>query len=65
MSGDRDAPIGTREGKDIVEQPAWDDPDSSAGTMVRGALWLLQVVGQGGVFTKNQLREAFPGVSPK
>lgn len=46
-----------------VEQPAWDDPDSSAGTMVRGALWLLQVVGEGGTFTKNQLREAFPGVS--
>ncbi|MFT7711229.1 hypothetical protein ACMT9Y_09725 [Clavibacter tessellarius] len=31
--------------------------------MVRGALWLLQVVGEGGTFTKNQLREAFPGVS--
>ncbi len=46
-----------------VEQPAWDDSDLSAGTMVRGALWLLQVVGEGGVFTKNQLREAFPGVS--
>jgi len=41
----------------------WDDPESSAGTMVRGALWLLQVVGEGGTFTKNQLREAFPGVS--
>lgn len=31
--------------------------------MVRGALWLLQVIGEGGTFTKNQLREAFPGVS--
>ncbi|CAQ00597.1 MAG: hypothetical protein HDR73_04220 [Clavibacter sp.] len=31
--------------------------------MVRGALWLLQVVGEGGTFTKSQLREAFPGVS--
>jgi len=31
--------------------------------MVRGALWLLQVVGEGGTFTKNQLRQAFPGVS--
>ncbi|TLM82000.1 hypothetical protein FDW83_14485 [Pseudarthrobacter sp. NamE2] len=31
--------------------------------MVRGALWLLQVVGEGGTFTKNELRKAFPGVS--
>lgn len=46
-----------------MKQPAWDDPESSAGTMVRGALWLLQVVGEGGTFTKNQLREVFPGVS--
>ncbi len=46
-----------------MEEPAWDDPKSSAGTMIRGALWLMQVVGEGGTFTKNQLREAFPGVS--
>ncbi|PPH31419.1 hypothetical protein C5C37_02730 [Rathayibacter sp. AY1F9] len=31
--------------------------------MVRGALWLLQEVHEGQTFTKNQLREAFPGVS--
>lgn len=31
--------------------------------MIRGALWLVQVVGEGETFTKNQLREAFPGVS--
>jgi hypothetical protein len=31
--------------------------------MVRGALWLLQVVGEGNTFTKNQLRDAFPRVS--
>lgn len=31
--------------------------------MVRGALWLLQVVGEGNTFTKNELREAFPKVS--
>lgn len=57
--------LGTRRTgwKDSVKQLAWDDPDSKAGTMVRGALWLLQVVGEGGVFTKNQLREAFPGIS--
>lgn len=46
-----------------MEQPAWDDPESTAGTMIRGALWLLQVVGEGGTFTKNELRTAFPGVS--
>ncbi|WP_426949630.1 hypothetical protein [Ornithinimicrobium sp. W1679] len=31
--------------------------------MIRGALWLLQVVGEGNTFTKNELREAFPGVA--
>lgn len=46
-----------------MKQPAWDDPESTAGTMIRGALWLLQVVGEGGTFTKNELRTAFPGVS--
>lgn len=46
-----------------MEQPAWNDPSFSAGTMIRGALWLLQVVGEGNTFTKNQLRDAFPGVS--
>lgn len=45
-----------------MEQRAWDDP-GAGGSMVRGALWLLQVVGEGNTFTKNQLREAFPGVS--
>ncbi|WP_188491107.1 hypothetical protein [Williamsia phyllosphaerae] len=35
----------------------------SAGTMVRGALWLLQVVGVGNTFTKNELRNAFPNIS--
>lgn len=47
----------------MMEQPSWDDPKLQAGTMVRGALWLVQVVGEGNTFTKNQLREAFPGVS--
>ncbi|GGX64959.1 hypothetical protein GCM10010358_19170 [Streptomyces minutiscleroticus] len=41
--------------------PAWNKVD--AGTMVRGALWLVQVVGEGNTFTKEQIREAFPGVS--
>lgn len=45
-----------------MEQPSWDDP-AAGGVMVRGALWLIQVVGEGNTFTKNQLREAFPGVA--
>lgn len=43
--------------------PAWNDPKLKAGTMIRGALWLVQEVGEGNTFTKEQLREAFPGVS--
>ncbi|MES9537546.1 hypothetical protein [Actinomadura sp. NPDC000600] len=31
--------------------------------MVRAALWLVQEVGEGNIFTKGQLRDAFPGVS--
>jgi len=31
--------------------------------MVRGALWLLQVVGIGNIFTKEEVRAAFPGIS--
>ncbi|MEV0148621.1 MULTISPECIES: hypothetical protein [unclassified Nonomuraea] len=42
---------------------AWNDPENSAGTMVKAALWLTQVIGEGNTFTKGQLREAFPGVS--
>ncbi|MGW0147003.1 hypothetical protein ACWDVU_15490 [Streptomyces sp. NPDC003333] len=43
--------------------PAWNDPELKAGTMVRGALWLLQVVGEGQTFNKEQVRDAFPGIS--
>lgn len=42
---------------------AWNDTEYKAGTMVKAALWLTQVVGAGNTFTKGQLREAFPGVS--
>lgn len=31
--------------------------------MARGALWLLQIVGIGNVFTKEDIRKAFPGVT--
>lgn len=37
--------------------------DKQFGTMARAALWLLAVVGEGNVFTKAQLREAFPDVA--
>ncbi|MGN6605635.1 MAG: hypothetical protein ACTHMS_01305 [Jatrophihabitans sp.] len=43
--------------------PPWNDPSINVGTMIRGALWLVQVVGAGNTFTKADLREAFPGVS--
>jgi hypothetical protein len=47
-----------------VKPPAWNDPNFKGGTMARGALWLLQEVGEGNTFTKEQLRVAFPGVTP-
>src|SRR4051794_14992723 len=40
--------------------PDW--RDSSAGGRVRAALWLATEVGEGGTFTKAQLRTAFPNV---
>lgn len=43
--------------------PAWNDPSFKGGTMIRGALWLVQEIGEGNTFTKEQLRGAFPGVS--
>jgi hypothetical protein len=46
-----------------MPEPEWDDPHLKAGTMVRAALWLIQVIGEGNTFTKEQLRDAFPGVS--
>jgi hypothetical protein len=41
--------------------PSW--KDAKLGTMKRVALWLVQEVGVGELFTKTQLREAFPGTS--
>ncbi|MGW1600932.1 hypothetical protein [Streptomyces eurythermus] len=37
--------------------------DKKFGSMVRAALWLVSVVGEGNIFTKAQLREAFPDVA--
>jgi len=42
--------------------PDWQDA-SKFGTMIRAALWLETEVGEGNVFTKAQLREAFEGVA--
>ncbi|MFD5870526.1 hypothetical protein [Streptomyces sp. NPDC060322] len=41
--------------------PSWRDP--GRGTMVRCALWLVAEVGVGEVFTKTELRDAFPETS--
>ncbi|MFE5143260.1 hypothetical protein ACFRDV_37390 [Streptomyces fagopyri] len=41
--------------------PSWQD--SKLGTMKRAALWLVQVVDEGNVFTKTELRDAFPDVA--
>ncbi|WP_327170619.1 hypothetical protein OG471_05340 [Streptomyces sp. NBC_01336] len=51
-----------RNGADVT-LPAWNDPSFKGGTMIRGALWLVQEIGEGNTFTKEQLRSAFPGVS--
>ena len=45
----------------MVEVPSYQD--KKFGSMVRAALWLVTVVGEGNVFTKAQLREAFPDVA--
>ncbi|MFH8344638.1 hypothetical protein [Streptomyces sp. NPDC018045] len=44
-----------------MDLPSW--TDEKFGTMKRAALWLVTVVGEGNVFTKADLREAFPGTA--
>lgn len=51
---------GPSEAPSPSELPRW--TDDSRGTRNRVALWLLQEVGLGEVFTKSMLRAAFPGV---
>ncbi|MFJ4911950.1 hypothetical protein [Streptomyces sp. NPDC088726] len=46
-----------------VTLPAWNDPELKGGTMIRCALWLVQEIGEGKTFTKEQLRDAFPGIA--
>lgn len=45
----------------VEEFPSYQD--KKYGSMVRAALWLLAEVEEGNVFTKAQLREAFPDVA--
>lgn len=44
--------------RDVAPPPEW--TDQKIGTKVRLALWLRYVIGEGNIFTKAQLREAFP-----
>ncbi|MFJ2414729.1 hypothetical protein [Streptomyces brevispora] len=41
--------------------PSW--RDEKLGTMKRAALWLVTVVGEEGTFTKEDVKNAFPGIS--
>ncbi|MFE1175028.1 hypothetical protein [Streptomyces sp. NPDC058773] len=41
--------------------PSWQD--TSYGSKIRVARWLVEVVGEGQLFTKAAMREAFPGVA--
>ncbi|WP_405817092.1 hypothetical protein OG241_21145 [Streptomyces sp. NBC_01390] len=41
--------------------PSW--RDANMGSMARAALWLVQEVGEDEIFTKAELREAFPDVA--
>lgn len=46
--------------------PSWQngmDGNRRLGSMARAALWLLSVVGEGNIFTKAELRSAFPDVA--
>ncbi|MFE2423970.1 hypothetical protein [Streptomyces hokutonensis] len=45
----------------VEDLPDW--RDTHGGGLVLGALWLMQEVGQGNVFTKSQLRAAFPDIA--
>lgn len=45
----------------MTSMPSW--RDKNYGSMIRGALWLVQEVGIGGIFTKADLRAAFPDVA--
>lgn len=41
--------------------PSW--TDAKYGTMKSAALWLVTVIGEGSIFTKEDVKTAFPGIS--
>ncbi|GAB3159888.1 HNH endonuclease [Microbispora hainanensis] len=43
------------------ERPDW--RNEKLGSRIRVALWLLEVIGEGNTFTKEQLHDAFPGIT--
>lgn len=45
-----------------IDLPDYQDP-AIGGSMIRAACWLASVIGEGGVFTKEALRDALPGVA--
>lgn len=50
----------------LMTLPSWQkkmDGDRKVGSMVRAALWLLTEVGEDNIFTKADLRSAFPDVA--
>ena len=49
-------------GNENVPIPDFRDTSIKMGSMVRCACWLATQVGEGGIFTKAQLRDAVPGV---
>ncbi|MFJ2773360.1 hypothetical protein [Streptomyces sp. NPDC087300] len=44
-----------------MDMPSW--TDQKLGTMKRAGLWLVTVVGEGNIFTKEDVKAAFPGIS--
>ncbi|KFG75325.1 hypothetical protein [Streptomyces mutabilis] len=49
-----------------MTMPSWQETSAGShklGSMARAALWLVQVVGEGKIFTVAELREAFPDVA--
>lgn len=49
-----------------MTMPSWQETsigNRKLGSMARAALWLIQVVGEGEIFTVAKLREAFPDVA--
>jgi selenocysteine lyase/cysteine desulfurase len=48
--------------REFQEIPDYRNP-ATGGSMIRAACWLASEVGEGGIFTKEELRDALPGVA--